>query len=91
MFPHIHKLTENDILYINNSLLPIETRAKIIGMDFRKTGKKKEFWAVMALADILRNTKVYPLEAFIEAVSQRDEFSDKNLEAIETGKGLLNK
>ena len=45
----------------------------------------------MALAEILRNTNVYPLEAFIEAISQRDEFSDKNLEAIETGKGLLNK
>ena len=89
VFPHIHKLTENDILYINNSLLPIETRAKIVGMDFRKTGKKKEFWAVMALAEILRNTNIYPLEAFIEAVSQRDEFSEKNLEAIETGKGLL--
>jgi Pyruvate/2-oxoacid:ferredoxin oxidoreductase gamma subunit len=89
VFPQIHKLTEKDILYINNSLLPIETRAKIVGMDFRKTGKKKEFWAVMALAEILRNTNIYPLEAFIEAVSQRDEFSEKNLEAIETGKGLL--
>jgi len=43
----------------------------------------------MALAEILRNTNIYPLEAFIEAVSQRDEFSDKNIGAIETGKGLL--
>ena len=91
VFPHIHMLTENDILYINNSLLPIETRAKIIGMDFQKIGKKKEFWAVMALAEILRNTNVYPLKAFIGAVAQRDEFSDKNMEAIEAGKGLLKK
>lgn len=84
-------MKESDKLMINQSLLPIQTRAKVIPIDFNQTGQwagKKEYWAVIALAAVLKNMHIYPLEAFKEAASSRTEFAANNLAAIEAGENL---
>jgi len=84
-------MIEEDRLFINSELLPIQTRAKIIPIDFKQTGcwaNKKEYWAMIALANVLKEMHIYPLEAFKEAVSERSEFAEENLAAIEAGERL---
>jgi 2-oxoglutarate ferredoxin oxidoreductase subunit beta len=84
-------MNEEDFLFVNADLLPIETRAKVIAMDFKQIegwGNKKEYWAIIAMAAILKELKIYPLEAFKEAVAGRPEFAEENLKAIEAGEGM---
>ena len=84
-------MTENDSLVINRDLLPIQTRAKVIPIDFKQTSHwayRKEYWTIIALARVLHEMHIYPLEAFKEAVSGRAEFAEDNLAAIEAGERL---
>jgi len=84
-------MTGEDVLFINSQLLPIETRAKLIPIDFSKAGiwaNKKEAWVMVALAMILNGLPLFPLEAFKEAVSVRSEFAEENLAAIAVGEKL---
>ena len=84
-------MTEKDTVFINRDILPIQTEAKIIVLDFKHTGSwmnKKEYWAIIALAKLLCEMQIYPLEAFKEAVSARSEFAEDNLAAIEVGETL---
>jgi hypothetical protein len=57
-------------------------------LDFDNTGLKKEFWAIMSLAHIIKQTNIYPLEALCEAASIRKDFADDYLAAINAGKNL---
>jgi 2-oxoglutarate ferredoxin oxidoreductase subunit beta len=85
---HLDAMNENDSLFINSDLLPIRTQAKLIPIDFKKSGiwsNKKEYWAIIALARVLHEMQIYPLEAFKEAVSVRSEFAEDNLAAIKAG------
>lgn len=85
------EMTEADTLIVNCDLLPIQTKAKILSLDFKQTGRwagKKEYWAMIALARVLNKIQIYPLEAFKEAVSARSEFAEDNLAAIEAGEKL---
>ncbi len=80
-----------DTLIINRELLPIHTKARQVVVDFKQTGRwmnKKEYWAIITLAKLLCETKIFPLEAFKEAVSGRSEFAEDNLAAIEAGEIL---
>jgi 2-oxoglutarate ferredoxin oxidoreductase subunit beta len=84
--PQLATMTEEDRLFVNSELLPVETRAKVIPIDFKQAaGVKKENWAVVALARLLKQLEIYPLEAFKEAVSSRAEFAEENLRAVEVG------
>ena len=88
----ISALLPSDILMIHQDLLPVQTKARILPLDFRQLGSqgnRQESWAVMALAAALARFEIYPLEAFKEAVSVRSEFAQENLAAIEAGMGLL--
>jgi len=81
-------MTEQDSVYVSSELLPIQTQAKVIPLDFKQAGAsvmKKEFWAIIALTRMLIELDIYPLEAFKEAVSVRAEFAEENLRAIEVG------
>ena len=81
-------MMEEDVVYSSSDLLPIKTRANVIPMDFNRNEQwkmKKEYWAIIALAKVLHDTGIYPLEAFKEAVSARSEFAEENLRAIEAG------
>ena len=88
---HLSEMGEQDTLIANASLLPVQTKAKVIALDFSQAGRlasKKEYWAIMAVAKALSMRDIYPLEAFKESVTVRAEFSEENLEAIEAGVGL---
>ena len=88
----IADMTDMDTLIINSDLLPIRTKAKVIPIDYKVTGRwsnRKEYWAIIALASLLNEVKIYPMEAFKEAVSARLEFAEDNLAAIEAGEMLV--
>jgi 2-oxoglutarate ferredoxin oxidoreductase subunit beta len=84
-------MTEQDILLVNAELLPIETRARVIPLDFKRLDgwhNKKEYWAIIGLARLLKELQIYPMEAFKEAVVGRREFAEQNLKAVEAGEGM---
>jgi 2-oxoglutarate ferredoxin oxidoreductase subunit beta len=84
-------MTEQDILLVNADLLPIETRARVIRLDFKKLDgwlNKKEYWTIIGLARLLKELQIYPMEAFREAVAGRPEFAQENLKAVDAGEGL---
>ena len=84
-------MDEHDTIIINSELLPIQTKASQVVVDFKQTGRwmnKKEYWAIIALAKLLCETSIFPLEAFKEAVSGRSEFAEENMAAIEAGEIL---
>jgi 2-oxoglutarate ferredoxin oxidoreductase subunit beta len=82
-------MREEDVLFVNRELLPVKTRAKVVTIDFRQAeGVKKENWAVVALARMLREMEIYPLEALKEAASGRAEFAEENLRAIAAGEDI---
>lgn len=78
----IAQLDSNATLYLTADLLPVETQARVIGLDFSATGQQKSYWAMLALAAALRQTGVYPLEAFREAVASAS-YAEKNLAALD--------
>jgi 2-oxoglutarate ferredoxin oxidoreductase subunit beta len=84
-------MDEEDTLIINRDILPVQTKAKLIPINFTQTGhwaNKKEYWTIIALSRFLYAMQIYPLEAFKEAVSARLEFAKDNLAAIEAGEKL---
>lgn len=88
----VKQLTADKTLYISAPLLPVETEAKKVVIDFERASggwaRKKEYWAIMALAEVLRHTQLYPLEALQESLSEGGSFAEQRLAAIEASKGL---
>ncbi len=88
---HIRNLTPKDTIFIHASLLTVETQAQKIILDFKDAGpygKKKEYWAMLAIAKIIEVTGIYPLEAFKEAIALSPRFAEENLAAVEAGTGV---
>ena len=88
---YVGKLSADDTLYINASLLPVETQARQVLLDFDKAGiwaRRKEYWAAMALAEVLRHRQFYPIEAFEEAILCQRSYAQENLAAVEASKAL---
>jgi 2-oxoglutarate/2-oxoacid ferredoxin oxidoreductase subunit beta len=84
----LERMTAADTVYVSIDLLPINTIAKVITLNFTLNDEwriKKEYWGIIALAKVLHDTQIYPLEAFKEAVSARSEYAEWNLRAIEEG------
>jgi 2-oxoglutarate ferredoxin oxidoreductase subunit beta len=84
----ISALRERDRLYIDADLMPVNTRAKIIPLHFGST-RRKQGWAITALAGVLRHAGIYPLDALKEAVSMDEAYARENLAAIEVSEGLI--
>jgi 2-oxoglutarate ferredoxin oxidoreductase subunit beta len=84
----IANLPPEATLFIDAALLPVKTGARVVPLAFNGTNRRKEYWAVMALAEVLRHLPIYPLEAFKEAAALRQDFVQENLEAIEASVGL---
>jgi Pyruvate/2-oxoacid:ferredoxin oxidoreductase gamma subunit len=85
-------LTAQDTLYVHTALLPIETPARVVPLDFAKAGRvDRRSLAAAAIAAFLRHTNVYPLEALQEAIrrTQRPQIAAENLAAVEASAGLL--
>jgi pyruvate/2-oxoacid:ferredoxin oxidoreductase beta subunit/Pyruvate/2-oxoacid:ferredoxin oxidoreductase gamma subunit len=89
----VKQLTPDDSLYISSRLLPVETGAKQVVLDFDRAGggwgRKQEYWAIMALAEVLRHSKVFPVEALQEALADGGSYAEQNLEAVEASRGLI--
>lgn len=65
----ISKMTENDSIYIDESLNNPETKAKIIKHDFRnKAGSK--FASIYALLYYINSSEIFPKEAFYDTFIQ---------------------
>lgn len=76
-------LTESNTLYIRKDLLPVQTRARIVPLDFKGVSRKD--MAVTAVAAMLRDAKIYPVPALQEAIRliQRPDIADESLKAVE--------
>jgi pyruvate/2-oxoacid:ferredoxin oxidoreductase beta subunit/Pyruvate/2-oxoacid:ferredoxin oxidoreductase gamma subunit len=88
----IHLLAEKDRLYISADLLDVETRAKKSIINFKATGswgRKKEYRALIVLGMILREERIYPLEALRNAISQSQKFVDENMSALDASSKLI--
>ncbi len=79
--------------YVRADLLPLQTGARIVPLDFDRAGvrARKDEQAVMALAAVLRDTGFYPVDALREAIAmgQKEEVAQKNLAAVEAAAALL--
>lgn len=65
----IGKMTENDCIYLDESLNISETKAKIIKHDFRnKAGSK--FASIYALLCYINSSEVFPKEAFYDTFTE---------------------
>jgi pyruvate/2-oxoacid:ferredoxin oxidoreductase beta subunit/Pyruvate/2-oxoacid:ferredoxin oxidoreductase gamma subunit len=76
-------------LYIRSDLLPVETEAQLVPLALASVGKKDQ--AMMALAALVGDTGLLPLEALREAITvgQKAEVARENLAALEAGVALL--
>ncbi|MBN1681355.1 MAG: 2-oxoacid:acceptor oxidoreductase family protein [Anaerolineae bacterium] len=82
------QLSDAATVYINADLLPVETRARTVALDFSQTGQRKLVWTLMGLAAVLQHTEIYPLSAFKDAVSH-GAYADKNLAAIAVAEKVI--
>lgn len=85
--PRLAQMTGEDMLFINEKLLPVETNAQVIPLDLRKVAKKQN-WAMATLAEVLRVTGLFPIEAMQKAAALDPRFADENLASIEAGLGI---
>ena len=69
-------------LFINEELLPVKTSLKVITLSLRDMGRPK-YWSVIGLAEVLKQTRLYPLDAFREAISKQKEFAGEYLAAYD--------
>lgn len=85
--PYFDRMTENDVIYINADLLPINTKAKIIPLEISKG--KKRYWAFAAIAEVLSQTEIYPIGALKEAAAMHTRFADEYLAILEADHKLV--
>jgi 2-oxoglutarate/2-oxoacid ferredoxin oxidoreductase subunit beta len=78
----ISQLSADATLYIAAGLDPVETAAHVVTIDFSQCGQSKMYWAIMALAEVLRRTGLYPLDGLREALSMTGAYAHKNLLAV---------
>lgn len=74
----IEGLTDESILFVNVELLPIKTRAKVVSLPLKFMGKAK-YWSLIGLAEVIKYSNLYPIEAFAEAISMQKEHADEYL------------
>jgi 2-oxoglutarate ferredoxin oxidoreductase subunit beta len=86
--PSLAKLGEDATAFVRSDLLPVETGASVVPLDLHQAGARKG-WALAALAEIVRHTGIYPVEAFKEAAAMDGRYAGENLKAIEMGLGRV--
>jgi 2-oxoglutarate ferredoxin oxidoreductase subunit beta len=86
-------MTAEDRAYVSQELLPIETRAQVIALDWSRSGirARRQNRAILALGAVLQRERWYPFAALGAAVreTQRTEIAAQNLEALEASARLL--
>jgi Pyruvate/2-oxoacid:ferredoxin oxidoreductase gamma subunit len=91
--PRLAAMVSQDRAYVAQDLLPVETRAQVIsldfyGLDYRVTRRDR---AILALGAVLRRERWYPFAALGAAAreTQRKEIAALNLAALEASAHLL--
>ena len=88
----IAALPETCTLYADESLELPETKAKVVRLPWAETAKKIDRLsvAVIALATVLQDAGLFPVEAFKGAISkfQRAKIAEINVKAADAGAGL---
>ncbi len=87
----LDKLTAQDTLIISADLLRVETPARTVVLDFERAGDwshKKSYWAIMALAEVLRIEQLYPLDALKEVIVNQERYAEQNLVAVEASEAI---
>ena len=86
----ISRLGPEAVVYMHSKLPPIETKARLMLLDFSQAGKhaaKKEYWPIMAAAAVLRDLDLFTLEALNQALTLQPAFAEVNLAAVEASRG----
>ena len=81
-------LSPGDRLYIDGQLLPLEKRAPVIALDLSAIARKTQ-WSVVAMAEILRHSGIYPLQAFRDAIALQPQYAEANLAVIDASLGKV--
>jgi 2-oxoglutarate/2-oxoacid ferredoxin oxidoreductase subunit beta len=76
-------LTYEDTVYLSGELPQVDTPARQIRLDLPKTGARQEARAMTALAYVLGDQNLFPLEALKVAASSLPSFVQENLQAVE--------
>ena len=88
----IERLAGNATLYAEESLNLPETEAKVVRLPFIATAKKVNRLSIgiVALAALLRDSGLFPLDAFGESIStlQKQALADVNLRALDAGAAM---
>ncbi len=88
----IGRLPETCRLYAEDSLELPQTQAKVVKLPFVQTARKIHRLSVstVALAAVLRDTGLFPTDAYAEAISifHKPDIADINLKALDAGLGL---
>jgi pyruvate/2-oxoacid:ferredoxin oxidoreductase beta subunit/Pyruvate/2-oxoacid:ferredoxin oxidoreductase gamma subunit len=91
--PRLAAMTGKDRAYVARDLLPIETRAQVIPLDYDAVNARvtRRSRAILALGAVLGREGWYPVEAIREAArqTQREEIAASNLAALEASEGLI--
>ncbi|MBU0617409.1 MAG: 2-oxoacid:acceptor oxidoreductase family protein, partial [Planctomycetes bacterium] len=90
--PRIEGLPETCTLYAEESLELPETKAKVVRLPWAETAKQisRLSVAVIALATVLQDAGLFPVEAFTSAISkfQKAKIAEINVKAAEAGAKL---
>ena len=101
--PRLAAMRSEDRAYVGQDLLPVETAAQVIPLDFntlqRTPPPKRDFRvtsrnrAILALGAVLRREGCYPFGVLGQAVqeTQREEIAASNLAALDASERLLNR
>lgn len=88
----IEKLSEDCILIADESIEPPATKAKVVRLPIAETSKKVDRLSIatVALAALLKQTGMFPLEAFETAIKtfQKQAIAEINIKAVEAGVGM---
>ncbi|MFO8035941.1 MAG: thiamine pyrophosphate-dependent enzyme [Anaerolineales bacterium] len=87
----IETLSEENLLILSEELPAVDTAAQTWRVDFRSAkrwGRRPEYRAIMALGAFLRETGLYPLDAFKEAIRLKPRFAEDNLAALDASEGV---
>ncbi|UCF32889.1 MAG: 2-oxoacid:acceptor oxidoreductase family protein [Phycisphaerales bacterium] len=91
----IEQLPETCTLYAEESLGLPDTKARVVRLPWAATARKisRLSIAVIALAAMLRDSELFPVEAFATAISkaQKPAIAETNLKAVEAGAALAKK
>jgi Pyruvate/2-oxoacid:ferredoxin oxidoreductase gamma subunit len=87
----VEQLTAAERLYLTAGLGPVSTRARQIEIDFGPTGPwrgRKRYWALMALAHVVRREQLFPIESLEASIVRQGRYVEENLAAVQASARL---